>query len=341
MSDPRSHNTAKQIAIIGDGGWGTALGLALLRNGHRVRIWGPFPEYIARVRASGENIDYLPGVRLPPGLEWTADRGHAVNHAEVVVLATPTKYFRSVLTSFAGLIPPAALVVSVAKGLDEQGHQRMTQVAEEVLGWAPVAALSGPSFASEVAAGLPTAVVIACRDSARAKALQAVFNGSRFRIYTSDDVVGVELGGTLKNVMAIGVGVSDGLGFGHNARAALITRGLAEMTRIGQALGAHAATFAGLSGMGDLVLTCTSRQSRNYTVGERLGRGERMDAILAGMKQVAEGVGNCSIARALAQRLRVPAPITDEVHAIVMEGKDPRAAVDALLGRDPRPERDR
>jgi glycerol-3-phosphate dehydrogenase (NAD(P)+) len=331
----------KRIAVIGDGGWGTALGLALLRQGHRVTIWGPFPEYIARIKACGENVDYLPGVSLPAQLQWTADRAGAVDGADAVVLATPTQYFRSVLTSFAGLIPSSALLVSVAKGLDGKTHHRMTQVAEDVLGLGPVAALSGPSFACEVAAGSPTAVVIACRDGARAAALQAVFNGPRFRTYTSDDVVGVELGGTLKNVMAIGVGVSDGLGFGHNARAALITRGLAEMTRIGLAMGAHAATFAGLSGMGDLVLTCTSRLSRNHTVGEKLGRGERMETILAGMKQVAEGVGNCAIARSLARELGVPAPITEEVHAIVMEGKEPRAAVDALLGRDPRPERDR
>ncbi len=330
----------KRIAIIGDGGWGTALGLSLLRNGHHVRIWGPFPDYIDRVRAGGENVDYLPGVKLPSELEWTADSDHAVEKADVVVLASPTRYFRSVLTSFAGKIPAGSLLVSVAKGLDGRTHHRMTQVAEEVLKAGPVAALSGPSFACEVAAGAPTAVVIACQDAARATALQQVFNGSRFRVYTSDDVVGVELGGTLKNVIAIGVGVSDGLGFGHNARAALITRGLAEIARLGLALGAHPATFAGLSGMGDLVLTCTSRLSRNHTVGERLGRGEKMEAILSGMKQVAEGVDNCITARALAHEARVAVPITEQVHDMVMAGKDPRAAVNDLLTRDPRPERD-
>ena len=331
----------KRVAIIGDGGWGTALGLTLLRNGHQVRIWGPFPEYIAKIKALGENVDYLPGVRLPPLLEWTSDPAVAVEGADVVVLASPTKYFRSVMGAFAGLVPATALLVSVAKGLDERDHCRMTQVAEDVLGSGAVAALSGPSFACEVAAGAPTAVVIACGDMGRAAALQDVFNSQRFRVYTSDDVVGVELGGTLKNVIAIGVGVSDGLGFGHNARAALITRGLAEMTRVGLALGANPATFAGLSGMGDLVLTCTSRLSRNYTVGERLGRGEKIDAILGGMKQVAEGVTNCVTARALARDVGVPAPITNEIHALVTEGKDPQVAVGALLGRDPRPERDR
>ncbi len=328
----------EQIAIIGDGGWGTALGLALLRNGHSVRIWGPFPEYIDRVRASGENKDYLPGVRLPAELEWTADRAHAIDGASVIVLAMPTKYFRTVLTSFSGLIPPTARVISVAKGLDAADYRRMTEVAESILNSGPVAALSGPSFASEVAVGAPTAVVIASREASLAQSLQAVFNSPKFRVYTSSDVIGVELGGTLKNVIAVGVGISDGLGLGHNARAALVTRGLAEISRIGVALGAQPGTFAGLSGMGDLVLTCTSRLSRNYSVGERMGRGEKISVILAGMKQVAEGVENSATACGLARHLSVPAPIAMEVHAMVHEGKTPQAAVEALLGRDPKPE---
>lgn len=330
----------KNIAIIGDGGWGTALGISLLRKGNRVRLWGPFPAVIERIRQSGFNADYLPGVPLPAGLQWTADRAHAVEDAEVVVLASPSKYFRPVLESFASWIPPSALVISVAKGLDATTCERMTEVAEAVLGRGPVAALSGPSFATEVAVAAPTAVVIACRDLDRAALLQEIFNGPRFRVYTSDDVTGVELGGTLKNVIAVGVGVSDGLGLGHNARAALITRGLAEIGRLGAALGAHPATFAGLSGMGDLVLTCTSRLSRNHTVGERLGKGEKIADILGGMKQVAEGVENSRAARELGRRVGVPMPITEEVHALVYEAKDPMAALESLLSRDPRPERD-
>lgn len=330
----------KQVAIIGDGGWGTALGISLLRAGHRVRLWGPFPDYIAKIRELGENTDYLPGVPLPPELEWTADRAAAVHNADVLVLAVPTKYFRSTLAPFAGLLPRSCLTVSVAKGLDATTRHRMTQVAEEVLRTGAVSALSGPSFASEVARGLPAAVTIACADHGRAEDLQSVFNSSLFRVYTSDDVVGVELGGTLKNVIAIGVGVSDGLGLGHSASAALITRGLAEITRLGVALGAHPETFAGLSGMGDLVLTCTSRLSRNYTVGERIGRGEAAASILGGMKQVAEGVTNCVIARDLAASVGVDVPITAEVCSLVAGTKDPRAAVASLLTRDPRPERD-
>lgn len=329
----------ENITIIGDGGWGTALGLTLLRKGHSVRIWGPFPDYINRVRAGGENTDYLPGVRLPAELEWTADRVQAVEKASVIVLAMPTKYFRTVLTSFTGLIPAEARLISVAKGLDGADYRRMTEVAEGILKSGPVAALSGPSFASEVARGAPTAVVIASRDAALAASLQSVFNTQKFRVYTSDDVIGVELGGTLKNVIAVGVGICDGLNLGHNARAALITRGLAEIIRIGTAMGARADTFAGLSGMGDLVLTCTSRLSRNYSVGERMGRGEKITDILAGMKQVAEGIENSATACALASHLCVPAPIAGEVHAMVHKGKTPLAAVDSLLGRDPKPER--
>ena len=329
------------VAIIGDGGWGTALGLLLHQKGHPVRIWGPFPEYLDRVRQARENADYLPGVALPDSLEWTADRGAVVREAGIVVLAVPTKYFRSVMESFAGLIPSAALVVSVAKGLDAATHQRMTEVARQVLGLGSVAALSGPSFAEEVARGVPTAVVVACTDPGRAQLLQEILSAPRFRVYTSDDVVGVELGGALKNVIAVAVGVSDGIGFGHNTRAALITRGLAEISRLGCALGAHPSTFAGLSGLGDLVLTCTSRMSRNHTVGERLGRGEPVDVILGGMKQVAEGVTNCANARAVARALAVAVPITDEVYSVIHAGKNPQQAVEALLGRDLRPERDR
>ena len=329
-----------RVAVIGDGGWGTALGLILHRNGHDVRIWGPFPEGIRAIRERGENTDYLPGVPLPAGLHWTADRDEAVAGASVVVLASPTKFMRPVLESFRGRISRSALLVSVAKGFDAATHQRMTQVAESVLDCGPVAALSGPSFAGEVAEGAPTAVVVACRDHGVAVALQNVFNNRRFRIYTSDDPTGVELGGALKNVIAVAAGVCSGIGFGHSAQAALITRGLAEMTRLGVALGANAVTFAGLSGMGDLVLTCTSRLSRNYSVGERLGRGEKLDTILGGMKQVAEGIVNCGTARALSRETGVPAPIVEEVHALVNEGKEPHEAVESLLGRDPRPERD-
>ena len=328
-----------KIAILGDGGWGTALGVVLDRNGHRVRIWGPFADYIRTLVDKRENTKFLPGVPLPPGIEWTADRAHAVADAEVVVLAVPSRFFKQVATDFAPLLPKDVLAVSVAKGLDKQTHRRLTEIAQEQLGGAPVAALSGPSHAEEVARGVPSAVVIACTDHDRAVALQQVFNSAEFRVYTSDDVVGVELGGALKNVIAVAAGISDGIGFGDNTKAALITRGLAEITRLGVARGARAETFSGLSGIGDLIVTCASKLSRNRGVGERLGRGEALDAIMGGMEQVAEGIWTCQAALDLATELGVEVPITEQVVAIVHHGRDPREAVQALMGREPKREK--
>lgn len=329
-----------KATVIGDGGWGTALALVLDRNGHSTTVWGPFPEHVAAVAEHGENVTFLPGVPIPESLRWTVDPAEAVAGAELIVLASPSKFMRSVLASFQGRIAQDVLLVSVAKGLDRETRHRMTQVAEEVLGVGPIAALSGPSHAEEVARGVPSAVTIACREHARAVALQHAFNNETFRVYTSDDVIGAEIGGAMKNVLAVAAGISDGIGFGDNTKAALITRGLAEMTRIGMALDAHAATFSGLSGIGDLIVTCTSKLSRNRGVGERLGLGETLDQIMGSMEQVAEGVWTCSTARELARELGVDAPITEEVYAVVHEGKDPRKAVQSLLDRDPRAERD-
>jgi glycerol-3-phosphate dehydrogenase (NAD(P)+) len=328
------------VSIIGDGGWGTALGLVLHRNGHRIRVWGPFPEYIADIARRRENAKFLPGVPLPSDMAWTADRAEAADRADVVVLAVPSRFYRSVVESFAPFLPKSSLLVSVAKGLDQQTHERLTVTAERALGRRPVAALSGPSHAEEVARRVPTAVVIGCADHDVAVALQRIFNSSEFRVYTSDDIIGVELGGALKNVIAIGAGVSDGIGFGDNTKAALITRGLAEITRLGRALGAHPATFSGLSGIGDLIVTCASRLSRNRGVGERLGKGETIDRILGSMEQVAEGVWTCGAALDVARKLNIEAPITEQVHAIVHEKKNPKQAVQDLLTRDPRVERE-
>ncbi len=333
----------KRITVLGDGGWGTALALVLNSNGHQVRVWGPFPDIVEEVRSKKENTRFLPGVKIPEGIEWSSDLAEAAHGADVVVLAVPSKYFRQVLADFVAAFDRprrAPLLISVTKGLDEKSGERMTVVAEKVLGLAPVAALSGPSLAAEVARGIPTAVTIACKDHAKAVQLQKIFNNALFRVYTSEDVIGVELGGALKNVMAIAAGICDGIGFGDNSKAALITRGLAEISRLGRALGAQAATFAGLSGMGDLVVTCTSRHSRNRGVGERLGRGESVQQILDSMQQVAEGVWTCTTARTLAHKLKVRVPITDEVAAVIHKGKDPRKVVAALMSRDPKPERD-
>ena len=330
----------KQITVIGDGGWGTALALVLHRNGHAVRVWGPFEDYLADIRKRRENRKFLPGIRLPKDIRWVSDREQAVAKAEVVVLAIPSRFFRNVVESFSPFIPRKALVVSVTKGVEKSTGKRMTEVAGELLQHGSVAALSGPSLATEVARGIPSAVTIACENHARAIALQHVFNNPAFRVYTSDDVTGVELGGALKNIIAIAAGVCDGIGYGDNTKAALVTRGLAEIARLGMALGAHPITFAGLSGMGDLVVTCTSRHSRNRSVGERLGRGETIKEILNGMEQVAEGVWTCVSAREVARKHKVRIPIIEEVYAVIHKGKNPRKAVESLLTREPKPERD-
>ena len=327
-----------KTAILGDGGWGTALALVLHRNGHSVTVWGPFPDYIDQVRDRHENISFLKGVALPSALAWTSDCEQAVTGADVVVLATPSKFMQDVLRSFRDFIESRSILASVAKGFDRKSLLRMTQIAEQVLDRRPIAALSGPSHAEEVARGVPSAVAIASMDHSQAVFLQSVFNNETFRVYTSDDVIGVEIGGAMKNVIAVAAGISDGIGYGDNTKAALITRGLAEMTRMGVALGARPSTFAGLSGIGDLIVTCASQLSRNRKVGERLGQGETLHQIMGSMEQVAEGVWTCSTARELAASLEVDAPITNEVHAVVHEGKDPQSAVQDLLARDPKPE---
>lgn len=328
----------KQIAVIGDGGWGTALALVLRRNGHGVTVWGPFPEYIHQIQRTGENTTFLPGIAIPPEIRWTSDPQEASRHADVLLIVTPSAYYRSALESFFGLLSSNCRIISATKGLDTETHQRMSETAASMLNRRDVAVLSGPSHAEEVARREPAAVTIACVDNDVAKMLQTIFSNPVFRVYTSTDVIGVELGGVLKNVMAIAAGICDGLGFGDNTKAALITRGLAEMTRLGTALGAQPATFSGLSGIGDLMVTCMSAFSRNRSVGERLGRGESIQAITESMEQIAEGVPNSANAEALARDARVETPIIDEVYAVVHEGKDSRKAVESLLGRDLREE---
>ena len=328
-----------KTTIIGDGAWGTALGLLLHKNGHSVTLWSHEDSYSRAMAATLSNSRFLKGVALPADWAFTSDPSAAVGDAGAVVLAVPSKFFGGSLAKFSGKIPPRARVVSVTKGLDQQSHKRMTVVAEETLKHANVAALSGPSLADEVARGTPTAVTIACADHQIAVELQQLFNGPSFRVYSSDDVIGVEIGGALKNVIAIAAGISDGLGYGDNTKAALVTRGLAEIVRIGCTLGGRRETFGGLSGVGDLMVTCNSRLSRNRGVGERLGRGEKMADILAGMQSVAEGVWTCRAARELQREAGVELPITNQVFSVCHEGKDPRRAVGELMSRDPKPEK--
>lgn len=322
-----------KCVVIGNGGWGTALGLVLAGNGHDVTVWGPFEEEIEAIRTAGENTLYLPGVKTPESMQWTSDPASAAG-ADLIVLVVPSRFVRSTLTTFRPHLPQTALLVSATKGLDETTHQRMSEVARDVLG-RDIAVLSGPSHAEEVARGVPTAVTVA---GPGAESVQQALTGKTFRVYTSDDRIGVELGGTLKNVIAVAAGILDGMGPGDNSKAALMTRGLAEIARLGAALGAKPETFAGLSGVGDLIVTCASRHSRNRAVGERLGRGEQLRDIMAGMKQVAEGIWNARAARDLARELGVEMPITEEVCAIVEDGKDPRQALRDLMNRDPKAE---
>jgi len=326
-----------KVTVIGDGGWGTALAMVLDRNGHEVTVWGPFSDYLEEIKLFNENITYLPGVKVPGTIQWTDDREEAVKDADLVVLVVPSRFYKPVVESFKPFISESTWVVSATKGLDEETHERMSEVAEEVLG-RPIAVLSGPSHAEEVARGVPCAVAIAAVDHDMAEQIQQFFVNDTFRVYTLDDVIGVELGGALKNVVAIAAGMGDGMGFGDNSKAALMTRGLAEISRLGVALGAKPETFAGLSGIGDLMVTCMSKHSRNRGVGERLGKGETLEDIMASMQMVAEGVWNCQAAKELANKLGVPVPITEQVNAVVHEGKDPRKAVMDLMSRAPKPE---
>ncbi|MDA3925390.1 MAG: NAD(P)-dependent glycerol-3-phosphate dehydrogenase [Kiritimatiellae bacterium] len=323
-----------KISIIGDGGWGTAIGILLNSYGHKVTMWCPFEENRELILSKGENIRFLPGIKLPDTVNWVTDSAQAVEGADGFVLASPSKFLSDVCKRFAGLISRDAFVVSLAKGICEETHKRMSETAQEILGLDSIAVLSGPSHAEEVARGIPTAVTAASTCEATAKKAQELFTGPLFRVYSSDDPVGVELGGAVKNVIAIAVGASDGLGFGDNTRAALITRGLAEVTRFGIAMGAKPETFAGLSGVGDLIVTCTSTHSRNHTVGERLGKGESIKDILASMKMVAEGVWNAKTIHAMGQEFGVEMPITDEVYRICYEDHPPLDAVRSLMSRD-------
>ena len=322
-----------KIAVIGDGGWGTANALLLAGYGHDVTLWGAFPDYIEEMRRTRRNEKFLKGVELPANIRLTADRAEAVTGAEVVVLAPPSKYFTSVVGGFKGLIAPEALVVSITKGLCEKTNRRMTDLGEEILGTGPLVALAGPSHAEEVSRGVPTAVVAASTDAEKAKRVQEIWSGPLFRVYTSKDPVGVEIGGAVKNVLAIAVGCSDGMGYGDNTRAALITRGLVEMKRFVLAYGGSAETVSGLAGIGDLIVTCTSAHSRNHSVGERLGKGETIADILGSMQMVAEGVWNSRVVHEIAHRLGVEMPICELVYALCHEGFDSKNACAAMMNR--------
>ena len=322
-----------KITVIGDGGWGTANAMLLAGYGHDVTLWGAFPEYVEEMRRTRKNEKFLKGVTLPENLNLESDRAKAVAGAEVVVLAPPSKYFTSVVETFKGHITKDMLVVSLTKGLCEKTNRRMTDLGAEILGTGPIVALAGPTHAEEVSRGIPTAIVAACEDAAKARRVQEIWSGPKFRVYTSSDPVGVEIGGAVKNVLAISVGCSDGMGFGDNTRAALITRGLVEMKRFVLAYGGKEETLNGLAGIGDLIVTCTSVHSRNHSVGERLGKGEKIADILGSMQMVAEGVWNSKVVHEIAKKLGVEMPICELVYALCYKDFDAKDAVKLMMER--------
>jgi len=328
-----------RIAVIGAGSWGTTVATLAARR-HPTALWARRPELAEAIRA-GENPDYLPGYRLPYGLDATSDILAAVDGAEVVMMAVPSHGYRAVIEQIAGVVEPELPVVSLTKGIEQGTLQRMTEVTLDVLDDHDprrVGVLTGPNLAKEIMDGHPTATVIAMRDMETAAVLQRVFMGPTFRVYTNPDVVGCETAGAVKNVMAIAAGMSSGLGFGDNSLATLITRALAELTRLGVAMGGEPRTFAGLAGMGDLIATCVSDKSRNHRVGVELGHGRSLDEIVAETQMVAEGVKTTRAVLELADRYDVEMPIATEVAHVLYDGERPKAAVLNLMTREAKPE---
>ena len=330
MARPES---AEQVAVIGAGSWGTALGILLCRNGHRVRLWGHEPEHIEHLRRDRENRAFLPGPTLPPGLEPVADLGQAVDGATAVLFVVPSQFFAAVLAQVAPLLPADLGIAWATKGFEPGTGRLLHQVVLDIAGERDLGVLSGPSFAGEVARGLPTAVTVAASRPRFAERLAGLVRGERFRAYTHDDLVGVQVGGAAKNVLAIATGIADGLGFGANTRAALITRGLTELIRLGVALGGRRETFMGLAGLGDLVLTCTDDQSRNRRLGLALARGASVQQAMAAIGQEVEGVVTARAVKTIAEREAVEMPISEQVYAVLYEARTPEAATRLLLDR--------
>ncbi len=324
-----------RVAVIGAGSWGTALAIHLARNGTPGVLWAR-GERAADLQARRENAAYLPGQRLPERLEVTGNLGDALRHAPTVLFVVPAQASRAIFRQAAPLLDPDADIVIASKGIEQSTRLRLSEVLAQELGGEAMprcTVLSGPSFAAEVARGDPTAVVVAGQSAAATKRVQGVLSADNLRVYRNSDLIGVELGGALKNVMAIATGIVEGIGLGDNTRAALITRGLAEIARLGTALGGKVATFAGLAGAGDLILTCTGALSRNRSVGMAVGRGRSLDEVLGGMRMVAEGVATTRAVVALAAERRVDMPIAGKVHEILFEGRPVRDAVRDLLSR--------
>ncbi len=327
-----------KVSILGDGGWGTALSLLLARGGEEVTVWGAFPAYLREVARTRENRKYLPGVVIPPETRLTSDLKTALEGAEAVIIAVPSQHVRKVCRAAKPHLPPGCALLSAGKGLEVRGSRRMSEVIGEVFGSGKIAVLSGPSHAEEVAAGMPTSVVVAAEDEKLARLFQGLLMGERFRVYTHDDVIGVELGGAIKNVIAIAAGICDGLGFGDNTKAALLSRGLVEIARLGAALGGRPETFWGLSGVGDLIATSCSPYGRNLNFGRLIGEGMSVEKALKTSEMVVEGFKTAAAADRLSRRLKVEMPITREINRVLYRKKAPLRAVGDLMGRLPKAE---
>lgn len=328
----------KKIAILGDGAWGTTLAIHLAKKGYGVSLWGAFKENIELAQKARENKRFLPGYPLQRNIALFHDMQVAVAGADLIVLATPSEFLENTLIQLKKTSPKTNLYLSIVKGINPKTFERMSEMILRYMGSVSLAVLSGPTIASEVAAGIATTAVVACRNPKVALEMQRLINSDTFRIYTNHDMIGVEVGGSVKNVIALACGMCDGLGLGTNAKAAIVTRGLAEMVRLGQSLGAKTETFYGLTGLGDLTTTCFSPQSRNRTVGQQLGQGQSLKKIMGSMNQVAEGVITAKAVYLLSKKTKVSMPIVEQVYHIIYKGKNPRKAMNDLMTRSIKPE---
>lgn len=327
-----------RVSVLGDGGWGTALALVSRRRGNPTLLWSAFPDYAKFLKEKRENQKFLPGIPLPKTLEITSILKEAVDFGEILILAIPTQFLRNILHKLKEFDLSKKILVSVAKGIEKKTSLRPSEIVESILGRVKLVVLSGPSHAEEVARNIPTLVVAASKDEPSATVVRDALRDRGFRIYIQTDVVGAELGGSLKNVIAVAAGICDGLGFGDNTKSGLLTRGLFEMVKLGVRLGANPNTFFGLSGVGDLMTTCFSPHGRNLRVGRELGKGKKIQEILSGMEMVAEGVDTSEAVHELAARVGIELPIMSEVYQVLFQGKDCSRAVEDLLSRDAREE---
>ncbi|MCM1184695.1 MAG: NAD(P)H-dependent glycerol-3-phosphate dehydrogenase [Roseburia sp.] len=323
-----------KIGIIGAGSWGIALSVLLRNNGHEITVWSALENEITMLRAEREHKDKLPGVKLSEELVFTTDLSEAVSGRDILVLAVPSSFTRETAHRMRQYVADGQIIVNVAKGIEEASLMTLSQVIEEEAPQADVAVLSGPSHAEEVGRGIPTTIVVGARSRATAEHIQNIFMSDVFRVYTSPDVLGIELGAALKNVVALAAGIADGLGYGDNTKAALITRGITEIARLGMAMGGRFETFCGLSGIGDLIVTCASMHSRNRRAGILIGQGKSMEEAMAEVKMVVEGVFSAKAAMGLAAKYQVELPIIEQVNEVLFQGKDPAAAVKDLMIRD-------